>query len=143
MTWTYSGDPKGSEKDAVRFLVGDTDSSDPLLQDEEIQYLVDTEGSTIYAAVAAALAISAKFSRLADREIRYEIRVDLSQKAKAYAELGARLRQQATIVVYPTAGGVDRAEKDVQRQDTSVVQPAFRRGMQSWTGRSASFWYRR
>lgn len=45
MSWSYSGDPTSSEKDALRFLVGDTDIKRPVMQDEEILYLVDTYGT--------------------------------------------------------------------------------------------------
>ena len=38
MSWTYSGDPATSDKDAVRFLTGDTDAGDQLASDEEIAY---------------------------------------------------------------------------------------------------------
>jgi hypothetical protein len=31
MTWSYSGDPSSSSTDAVRFLVGDTDTNDQLI----------------------------------------------------------------------------------------------------------------
>jgi len=45
MTWTYSGDPKDSDKDKFRFLITDTDPLQPILQDEEIQYVLDTYAS--------------------------------------------------------------------------------------------------
>jgi len=41
MSWSYSGDPSLSDIDRYRFIVGDTDPDDPLMQDEEIKYLVD------------------------------------------------------------------------------------------------------
>lgn len=44
MSFTYSGDPSKSPVDAARFLLGDTDKSAPILQDEEIKYLIDTYG---------------------------------------------------------------------------------------------------
>ena len=40
MSWSYSGDPSSSETDECRFLVGDTDINEPVMQDEEIQYLI-------------------------------------------------------------------------------------------------------
>lgn len=40
MTWTYSGDPSTSELDAVRFALGDTDTSFQLMQNEEINYVI-------------------------------------------------------------------------------------------------------
>lgn len=42
MTWTYSGDPSSREIDSYRFKIGDTVSDEPLLQDEEIQYILTT-----------------------------------------------------------------------------------------------------
>jgi len=42
MSWSYSGDPASSELDRCRFVLGDTNPNIPLMQDEEIQYIVDT-----------------------------------------------------------------------------------------------------
>ena len=51
MTWTYSGDPSSSQLDSYRFKIGDTIPDEPLLQDEEIQYVIDNysnEGLRLY-----------------------------------------------------------------------------------------------
>lgn len=45
MSFSYSGDPADSELDACRFLISDTDSAQVILQDEEIQYIIDTYGT--------------------------------------------------------------------------------------------------
>jgi len=45
MSWSYSGNPNDSEIDRYRFLIGDTDESAPIMQDEEIQFLIDQYGS--------------------------------------------------------------------------------------------------
>ena len=45
MSWTYSGNPADSKLDEYRFLIGDTNEDEPILQDEEIQYIIDTYGS--------------------------------------------------------------------------------------------------
>jgi len=45
MSWNYSGNPVDSELDRYRFLIGDTDASAPIMQDEEIQFLIDEYGS--------------------------------------------------------------------------------------------------
>lgn len=42
MSFSYSGDPSASALDEARFLIGDTDSDAPIMQDEEIQYIIDT-----------------------------------------------------------------------------------------------------
>ncbi len=41
MSWTYSGDPSTSKLDECRFIVGDTLANEPVMQNEEIQYLID------------------------------------------------------------------------------------------------------
>jgi hypothetical protein len=43
MAFSYSGDPTKSELDLIRFTVGDTDASDPILQDAEIDYILATK----------------------------------------------------------------------------------------------------
>lgn len=45
MSFTYSGDPSKSDLDAARFLIGDTDEKSPIMQDEEIKYIIDTYGA--------------------------------------------------------------------------------------------------
>ena len=56
MSFTYSGNPETSTLDAVRFMIGDTNPCDPLLQDEEINYLIgqhanDSSNGPLMAAV--------------------------------------------------------------------------------------------
>lgn len=67
MTWTYSGDPSSSVRDAVRFTVGDTDETEELVSDEEIDYLLTIHNGVGMAAVGAARAIAAKYSRKSDQ----------------------------------------------------------------------------
>ena len=42
MTATYSGDPRTSDNDWLRFSIGDTNTTAPILQDAEIAYIVET-----------------------------------------------------------------------------------------------------
>jgi len=63
MTWTYSGDPGASTLDEVRFLIQDTDTDDQLLQDEELNYLIDSYGDPYSAAVAAVVSLIAAAAR--------------------------------------------------------------------------------
>ena len=41
MSWSYSGNPATSDIDALRFMLKDTIEEDPILQDEEIQFILD------------------------------------------------------------------------------------------------------
>jgi hypothetical protein len=45
MSWSYSGNPQSSTRDECRFLIGDTNEKMPIMQDEEIDYLITTTGN--------------------------------------------------------------------------------------------------
>ena len=46
MSFSYSGNPADSPLDAARFLLGDTNKAEPIMQNEEIQYIIDTYGNS-------------------------------------------------------------------------------------------------
>lgn len=66
MTFTYTGDPSVSDRDKVRFLIGDTDSTDPHFQDEEIMWLVNTWNDVYEAAAVCADILGGRFAHKAD-----------------------------------------------------------------------------
>lgn len=67
MTFTYSGDPSTSTRNKVRFLINDTDSTDALFSDEELDYLIAEWGTNVYEISRGACEVLiARFSRLAD-----------------------------------------------------------------------------
>lgn len=45
MSWTYSGNPATSARDSLRFLIGDTNINEPIMQDEELDYLITEYGA--------------------------------------------------------------------------------------------------
>lgn len=129
MTWTYSGDPSASDRDKVRFLVGDTQTADQLVTDEEIAWLL-SEASGVYpAAVMACESIAAQFARLADTQVD-DGRVSLSQRAKGYRDLAATLRSRVAVSsVSLFAGGISISDKQTAESDTDRVPPIFTRDM--------------
>jgi len=66
--FTYSGDPSTSEKDAVRFLISDTDMDDMMLTDTEIEWLIDQHPGTYMAASYAAELAGYKYARVINRQ---------------------------------------------------------------------------
>jgi len=101
MTWSYDTS-LATDKDKVRFYIGDTDQTDQLLQDEEINFLLTETTNVLLAASRAAKAVAAKFSRQADKAVG-DLRISLSQKAQAYTTLAADLEKRAlTSSAYPT-----------------------------------------
>lgn len=128
MTWSYSGNPASSNMDAVRFEMGDTDSSDPLVQNEEINYALSKE-SGIYSAAARCLeAIARRFAREADNSLG-PMRITASQKSKAFAEEAAKLRKKATAYGSPYAGGLSKAEDSTDAADADLKASTFSKGM--------------
>ncbi len=65
MTFTYA-DPSVSNMQAVRFFIGDTDSRDPLLTDEEIEFLLGRDSRLLGASALACDAIAWKSIRRVD-----------------------------------------------------------------------------
>lgn len=61
MAFTYV-DPTSGTRDEIRFLIQDTDSTDPHFQDAEINYLFGEWGNVYDAAIAAAEIISGQYA---------------------------------------------------------------------------------
>jgi hypothetical protein len=133
MTWTYGGDPSANDRDEVRFLIGDTDSTDELLSDAEINYTIDTYGNNALAAAVCCEAIAAEFARQVD--VRNGPAMEwASQRYKQYMDKSKELRKRAQANVKPKFGGQSLATKDSLASDSDVPQPYFRRGMSDMAG---------
>lgn len=91
MTWTYSQDPKTSPRNAMRFMLNDVTSTDPLFSDEELDYLLYEWVDVYEACRAGAETLAAKFERLAETTSKSvgDIKVTESYrlKSKSYREL--------------------------------------------------------
>lgn len=119
--------------DTIRALVGDTDEATQLLDEDTMALIIAPYSSTYLAAAAVADAIAAKFSRKVDFSLE-GLRFSNSQKAKAYLELGQRLRVQANNDDSSTIGmsitGTSRGEMQAVVSDDDRVQGLFEVGMQ-------------
>jgi hypothetical protein len=83
-------------KNLVRLLVGDTDTNDQQLQDEEINvFLSENNDNHASAAYDVAMSIWAKYARLVNTELDESIRADYSDLADNYKNLAISLRQRA------------------------------------------------
>lgn len=139
--FSYSGDPSFSTRDAVRFHVGDTNPCEASLDDREIDYLLTIEPYPICASVKAALAIAAKYSRLADDSVGTS-KAMLSQKSLNYRELAKELMIQckeykannANIIGLPYAGGISESDKESNEADDDRVTPSFKRDTNDFPG---------
>jgi len=130
MTFTYD-DPNSSDLESVRYKIGDTDSDNPQLTDEEIEYeLAEANSSILLAAARCASALAARYARkvtkkIGDRSINY------SDLAAQYRSLAADLESQHQQGAYsgysvPDIGKVADVENyPVTFEPSDVGQPAW------------------
>jgi hypothetical protein len=105
MAFTYI-DPSSGNRDKVRFLIGDTNSTDYHMQDEEIAYLLSTWGNNVYdAAIAGAEIIAGQFAHKTNysRSIG-DLSISESYQASAaeFFKIADRLRLQKIDLYPPT-----------------------------------------
>jgi hypothetical protein len=106
MTWTYSADPTSSAKDAVRFLIGDTDETNPLIQDEEIYFNLSEVNQNIYRAGSnTCYNLAARFTGEAQSTSKsvggLSISKSLGDKASRYERLAKDLLARSRRVSPP------------------------------------------
>jgi len=128
MTWTYSGIPSSSDKDAVRFLCGDTDPNEQIVRDEEIEFALLQNPAVNIAAAYVCEAIAAKFSGCVDEKVG-PLERSGAQKAKAYRERAEELRRNDTRFAEIFVGGTTISGKEALASDINATQPIFSIGM--------------
>ena len=137
MTWSYSGNPASSNKDAVRFLVGDTDTADQLVSDQEVNYAIAEQASNNLAAAMVLRALAAKFSRLVTNKVG-DVSANCSDMAKAFQDRADALDPggitTGTVLASPSFGGLSQSEKDAYDSNSDAVQPDFRKSMNDIPG---------
>ena len=126
MAWSYSFNPDESAKDEVRFIIGDTNSNDPLLQDEEILYLLKKYNNyPLNASLRACEMVISKFARMADQTVG-SVSQSYSQKAKGYRDLMNDLRLRIGLEgAKPYAGGISKSDKKTNMANDDRVKPDF------------------
>lgn len=123
-------DPSASAKDAVRFLIGDTNEHQPLLLDGEINYLLGQyQNVPLAAAIQATETIMAKFSRLVDEKVG-QVDVKFGERIKNMQLLQQQLRERLAINgATPYAGGISHGDKQANASDSDRVRPDFTKHM--------------
>jgi hypothetical protein len=137
ITWSYQGYPADNLKDEVRFLVRDTNSSDQLLSDEEIYYLLTIFPNPLASAAMACETLASKFARDASEKAVGDLKINLVEKGKAFSDQASRLWILSKLYrgrpqVY--AGGISVADKRSQEQNSDRVTPDFYRHMNDFPG---------
>tara|TARA_R110000824_G_scaffold80100_2_gene201670 strand:- start:1690 stop:2154 length:465 start_codon:yes stop_codon:yes gene_type:complete len=136
MTWSYDATDLDTETDSgrlnsVRYLVGDTQSIDEQVQDEEIGFaLAQTSNSVYNAAAFVASTIASKYSRLVTTQLDGALSADYSDLAKSYRILATELKglgqKYSSSSLGMFTGGVLLSEINVVRSNTNRVSSSFR-----------------
>jgi hypothetical protein len=143
MTATYSGDPSTTNKDAVRFLVQDTDVTTAgvvRLQDEEINWVLTQQSNVFLAAAECCDVIAAYWAKIQNTRIG-PLNIQRGQAVPFYISLAEALRNTAarwsgaSVVFYPV--------NDIEYQNTNCgnggPQHIFKIGQDDFPG-STLFW---
>lgn len=124
-------DTASARLNATRLLLGDTNSSDPQVQDDEVIFaLAQVNDNVYYAAAWLARAIAAKYSRQVTTELDGQLSVEYSDLAKQYYTLSDDLEYQGTKAgggLGIKAGGITKTDIEIAREQTNRVKPSFTR----------------
>jgi glycerate-2-kinase len=136
MAWSY--DPTDLDNttasgrlNIVRLLVGDTDTVDQQVQNEEIAFGLSENGNNIYLSASwVARAISSKYSRQVTTSLDGALSADYSDLAKQYQTLADQLEYQGKTngaSVGILAGGITKTQVEGVRANTNRIEGSFRR----------------
>lgn len=97
MAFSYSGDPAANDVDYLRFIIGDTVDNKPLLQDEELRYIISTtvgnkrvaatfrQAATIYGARPAKKSLGPQSEDATERLHYFNAMADKYEKLSGYS----------------------------------------------------------
>lgn len=132
MSFSYDETRLDVEINKIRLYIGDTDSADPLLQDEEIQVMqADTTGFKATVAACCRL-ICAQLSRKVDYKLSL-----LTEKASVlydrYKAMAERYEAMSSVS-YPWSGAIYVSDKEATEDDISLVKPKFKKNLHDHSG---------
>lgn len=136
MAWSY--DPTNLDTttasgrlNTVRLLVGDTETLDQQLQNEEITFALSQNGNNVYYSAGwAARTISSQYARKVNTSLDGALKADYSDLMKHYSTLADNLEYQGKTsgaAVGVLAGGITKSGIEAVRANTNRVEGSFRR----------------
>lgn len=125
-TFSYSGDPSGSPGDEVRFLIQDTDRTDPQVSDEEIAYVISQHGNASTCAVVICNVLATRFAqRSVDSKSVGDLQIQYADQSAMYRALATHIEATAgttsTVHPLPLMTGRTFSQKQAGRMDTDRV----------------------
>lgn len=113
----------------VRVLIGDPDDGSPELTDEQIQAILDEEGSAYRAGAVCARAIAAKYTAKADIALG-PLKKSSAQQFKHWMQVahGLALRDGGQLDGGPAHSGTSKATTTAVREQTDRIGSPFYAG---------------
>lgn len=145
MSWSYSSANLSSTSGAtanltaVRLMVGDTDTNNQQIQNEEINWLLSLNTVITFAAADACDILAAKYAFQCNSE-NSELRVSAAARHKQFQALADRLRKMGpgagpggegagTVLGEMYVGGAVSADVETLADNDSYISPPFAVGM--------------
>lgn len=136
MSWSY--DPTDLDTttasgrlNSVRLLVGDTNTTDQQVQNEEITFALAESSNNIYTAASwVARAIASLYSRRVNTTLDGALSADYTDLAAQYFKLAEDLEYRGKTngaVLGVAAGGLTISDIQAVRANTNRVEGSFRR----------------
>lgn len=136
MAWSY--DPTNLDTstsagriNAVRLLIGDTDTNDQQVQNEEITFALAESNNNVYSSAGwTARVIASQYSRRVNTQLDGALSADYSDLAEQYYKLAEDLEYRGKTtgaVLGVSAGGLTISDINAVRANTNRVEGSFRR----------------
>ena len=147
MAFTYSGNPASSSRDAVRYLLHDTSTAAPFMNDAEIEWLVSEKPNVYRAAAQGARQLAAQLNDNVASKTVGSLTLTYSERATKWLDLAKSLENQANkgagSAIRPYSGGISKTDKELNASDTDTDEPWFYRDMWDNPGSETPYNYPR
>lgn len=136
MAWSYdpsnlTTDTASGRLNTVRLLLGDTETLDQQVQDEEVLFaLSQTNNNVYYAAAWLAKTVASQYARKVDVSLDGALSAKYSDLSKQYQALSEKLEYQGKksgASVGVVAGGITKTSVNSVRENTDRIGGTFRR----------------
>ena len=136
MAWSYDATDldtttASGRLNTVRLLLGDTDTTDQQVQNEEVTFALAQSNDNVYFAAAwLSRTVASQYARKVDVSLDGALSAKYSTLSKQYTSLAETLEYQgkkAGAVVGVVAGGITKSGITTVRANTDRVEGSFRR----------------
>jgi hypothetical protein len=136
MAWSYNASDldtttASGRLNTVRLLLGDTDTNDQQVQNEEVTFALAQANDNVYFAAAwLARTVAAQYARKVNTSLDGALSADYSDLQKQYLGMAETLEYQGKksgAVLGVVAGGITKSGITTVRENTNRVEGSFRR----------------